>query len=91
MRVREPVGHAGGRAAAPHQPVHTDGGEGERLLVTVTAEPDEQRLLVKQPDATGEGVDLQPRLERGLHSQRDGDLALATALAAHKQSVVLRV
>ena len=41
-----------------------DGGEGERLLVSVPTEPHEQRLLVQQPDAAGEGMDLQPRLKR---------------------------
>ena len=80
MRVREPLGHAGGRAAATHEPVHADGGEGERLLVTVAAEADEQRLLVEQPDAAGERVDLQPRLERPLNRLGHRDLPLAPAL-----------
>ena len=37
VRVTEPLGHASGRAAAPHEPVNANGGEGERLLVSVTA------------------------------------------------------
>ena len=88
VRVREPLGHAGGRAAAAHEPVNSDGGEGERRLVAVTAEADEQRLLVEQPDTAGEGVDLQPRLERLLHRLGHGDLALAAAFPAHEQPVV---
>ena len=88
MRVREPLGHAGGRAAATHEPVHADGGEGERLLVTVAAEADEQRLLVEQPDAAGEWVNPQPCLERLLHGQRDGHLALAAAFASDEQPLV---
>jgi hypothetical protein len=56
--------------------------------VSVTAEADEQRLLVQQTDAAGEGVDLQPRLERPLHSEGYGDLALAPAFSAHEQPVV---
>jgi hypothetical protein len=36
----------------------------------------------------GEGVDLQPRLERLLHSLGHGDLALAPAFAAHEQAIV---
>jgi hypothetical protein len=35
--------------------VHGDGGQGERRFVSVAAEADEQRLLVKQSDAAGEG------------------------------------
>ena len=88
VRVCEPLGDAGGRAAAAHEPVNSDGGEGERLLVSVTTKADEQRLLVEQPDATGKGVDLQPRLERLLDGQRPRDLALAAALATHEQPVV---
>jgi hypothetical protein len=78
----------GGRAAAAREPVHADGAERERLLVSVTAEPHGQRLLVEQPDAAGEGVDLQPRLERLLHGQGHRDVALATAFVAHEQPVV---
>jgi hypothetical protein len=33
-------------------------------------------------------MDLQPRLERLLHSQGHRDLALAAAFAAHEQPVV---
>jgi hypothetical protein len=91
VRVRQPLRHAGGRAAATHEPVHADSGQGEGLLVPVTAQPHEQGLLVEQPDAAGEGMDLQPRLERLLHGQRHRDLALATALAAHEQAIVPRV
>ena len=57
VRVREPLGHAGGLAVAAHEPVHGDGGEGERVLVAVAAEAHEQRLLVEQPDAAGERMD----------------------------------
>jgi len=71
VRVREPFGHAGGRAAATHEPVHADGGQGERLLVSVAAQPDEQGLLVEQPDAAGEGMDLEPGFERLLDGLRD--------------------
>jgi hypothetical protein len=88
VRMREPLRHAGRRAAATHEAVHGDGGERARLLVSVTAEPHEQRLLIKQPDAAGEGMDLQPRLERLLHGQRHRDPALAPALPAHEQPVV---
>src|ERR1035438_5333981 len=88
VRVREPLRHAGSRAAATHEPVNANGGEGERLLVSVTAEADEQRLLIEQPAAAGEGMDLQPRLERPLHSLGHRDLALATAFAAHEQAIV---
>jgi hypothetical protein len=91
VRVREPLWHAGGRAAAAHEPVNADGGEGERLLVSMPAEPHKQRLLIEQTDTGGEGMDLQPRLERLLHCQRDGNLTLATALPAHEQPVVPRV
>jgi hypothetical protein len=52
--------------------------------MSVTAEPNEQRLLVEQPDAAGEGVDSQPRLERLLHSLRHGDLALAPTFPAYE-------
>jgi hypothetical protein len=68
-----------------------DGGQGERQLVTVTAEPDEQRLLVEQSDAAGEGMDLQPRLERLLHGHRHRDLTLAAVLPSHEQPVVTSV
>jgi hypothetical protein len=84
VRVREPLGDAGGRAAAAHESVHGDGGEGEGLFVSVAAEADEQRLLVEQSDAAGERMDLQPRLERLLHSLRHGDLAFAAAFAAYE-------
>jgi hypothetical protein len=39
-------------------------------------------MLVQQSDAAGEGMDLDPRFERLLHRHRNGDLALAAALAA---------
>jgi hypothetical protein len=45
--VREPLRQASGRAAAAYEPVDADGGEGERLLVSVAAEPDEEGLLVE--------------------------------------------
>jgi hypothetical protein len=80
--VREPLRHAAGRSAAAHEPMDADGGEGERLLVSVAAEPHEQGPLVEQPDAAGEGVDLQPGLECLLHGLGHGDLALAAAFAA---------
>ena len=91
MRVREPLGHARGQAVAAHEPVHGDGREGERLLVAVAAEADEQRLLVEQPDAARERMDFRPRLERLLDGLGHGDLALAAALAAHVQAVVAGV
>src|SRR5450755_4128986 len=56
VRVREPLRHARRQAAAAHEPMDADGGEGERLLVSVAAEPHEQGLLVEQPDPAGEGV-----------------------------------
>jgi hypothetical protein len=64
--------------------VNANGGEGQRLLVSVAAEADEQRLLIEQPDAACEGVDLQPRLERPLHSLGHRHLALATAFATYE-------
>jgi hypothetical protein len=91
VRVREPLGYARGRAAAPHEPVNTNSRQTQGLLVSVSAQTDEQRLLVKEPDPAGKGVDLHPRLERSLHSQRDGNLSLAAAFAAHEQSIVPRV
>jgi len=42
---------------------------------------------VKQADAASEGMDLHPRLKRGLHGQRDGNLALPAAFPAHEQAV----
>ena len=80
-------GHAGLEAVGGPvgEPMHGDSRERERLLMTVTAEPHEQGLLVEQPDPAGEGVDLQPRLKLLLHGQRDGDLALAAALPAQEQ------
>jgi hypothetical protein len=88
VRVRQPLRHAGSRAAATHEPMDANGREGKRLLVSVTAQPDEQGMLVQQPDAAGEGMDLQPSLERLLHSLGHGDLALAAALATHEQPIV---
>ena len=46
-----------------HEPVHGDGGEGERLLVAVAAEAHEQRLLVEQPNTARERMhfDRTPR------------------------------
>jgi hypothetical protein len=82
VRMREPLGYAGSRAAAPHQPMHADGGQGERILVAVAPDSDEQRLLVAQPDTTGERVDLHPRLERVPDSLGHGDLSLTPPLAA---------
>ena len=70
MWVGEPLGHAGGLTVAPHEPVHRDGGERERLLVAVAAEAHEQRLLVEQTDAAGERVNPQQRLERQLELVR---------------------
>ena len=71
-----------------HEPVHRDGGEGERLLVAVAAKAHEQRLLVEQPDAARERMHRRPRLERLLDRLRHGDLALPAALATHVQTVV---
>ena len=71
-----------------HEPVHGDGGDGERLLVAVAAKAHEQRLLVKQPDAAAERMNRRPRLERLLDRLRHGDLALLAALATHVQTVV---
>ena len=88
VRVREPLGYAGGRAAAAHEPVHGDGGQGERVLVPVAAKTNEQRVLIEQSDAAREGVDRRPRLERLLHLQGDRDLALAAAFPADEQPVV---
>ena len=64
-------------AATAREPVDTDGGEGERLFMSVAAQPDKQGMLVQQPDPTSEGMDLQPRIERLLHGQRHRDLTLA--------------
>jgi hypothetical protein len=55
VRVREPLGHAGGRAAAPHEPVYTDGGEGEGLLVTVAAEADDSGCSSSSPTPRARG------------------------------------
>jgi hypothetical protein len=52
--------------------VHRDRGEGERLLIAVTAEGHEQRLLIEQADAAGERVDRRPGLERLLDGLGDG-------------------
>ena len=46
--MREPRGHPGGLAVAADEPVYGDRGDGERLLIAVTAETHEQRLLVEQ-------------------------------------------
>ena len=54
VRMRQPLGHPSGVAVATHEPVHGDGREGERLFAAVAAEAHEQRLLVEQPDPTGE-------------------------------------
>jgi hypothetical protein len=89
--VRKPLGHTGGRAAAAYESVDADGREGERLLVSVAAQPDKQTVLIQQPDPASEGMDLEPSLERLLHGQRHRDLALAPALAAHEQPVVAGV
>ena len=89
--MREPLGHPSGQAVAAHEPVHRDGGEGERLLIAVAAEAHEQRLLVEQPDAAGERMDRSPRLERLLDGLGDGDLALTAALPAHVEAVVAGV
>jgi hypothetical protein len=76
---------------AAHEPVHGDGGEGERLLVAVAAKAHEQRLLVKQPDTARKRMNRRPRLERLLDRLRHGDLALPAALATHVQAVVAGV
>ena len=76
---------------AAHEPVHGNGGEGERHLVAVATEAYEQRLLVEQADAVSQGVDLEPALERLLDGVGDGDLAFAAALAAHVEAVVAGV
>jgi hypothetical protein len=55
VRVAEPLRHAGGRAVAAYEPVHADGGEGDRLLVSVAAQPDEHGMLIEQPDPASEG------------------------------------
>ena len=81
VRVREPFGHPGGLALAAHEPVHGDGGEGERVLVAVAAEAREQRLLIEQSDAARERMDGRPGLERLLDGFGE-DLALAAGLAA---------
>ena len=47
MWVREPVGHPGRVAAAAHEPMHTDGRQRQRRLVPMTADADEQRILVE--------------------------------------------
>jgi hypothetical protein len=61
VRVRDPLRHARRQAAAAHKPMDADGGKGERLFVSVTAEPHEQRLLIEHPDAAGERVLLAHR------------------------------
>jgi hypothetical protein len=61
MRVAEPLRHASGRAAAPHDSMHGDGGQGERLFMSVAPQPDEQGLLVQQPDAAGEHYEREDR------------------------------
>jgi hypothetical protein len=71
--------------------VNANGGQGERLLLSMTAQPDKQRLFVEEADAAGEGMDLQPRLKRLLHRQGHRNFALAAALAAHEQPIVPRV
>ena len=81
VRVREPLGYACRQTWPAHEPVRGDGGQGERLLVAVAAKAHEQRLLVEQPDATGERMDLEPGLECLLDGLGDGHLALAAALA----------
>jgi hypothetical protein len=43
----------------------------------VAVEAHEQRLLIEQRGAARERMGFEPRLERLLHDQRDGDLALA--------------
>ena len=65
--MHEPRGHPGGLAVAADEPVHGDRGDGERLLIAVTAETHEQRPLVEQHDAVGERMDRRPRLERMLY------------------------
>jgi hypothetical protein len=92
VRVRAARARRRPRAAAAHEPVHADGGEGERFFVSVTAEPHEQRLLVEQPDAAG----------RGRWTFSHASSACCTAwgtgtsrsrppLPAHEQAVVPRV
>jgi hypothetical protein len=91
MRVRQPLGHSSGVAVAAHEPVHGDGGEGERVLVAMATEADEQRLLVEQPDPARERMHRGPRIECLLNGLGDRDLALTAALAVDVEAVVAGV
>jgi hypothetical protein len=91
VRVRQPLRYSSAVAVAAHEPVHRDRGEGERFLVAVAAEPDEQRLLVEQGDGTGERVGRSPRLNRLLYDLGHGDLTFAPTLPSHIEAVVAGV
>jgi hypothetical protein len=89
--VREPLRHAGGETVTAHDPMHSNSRQGERLLVRVTAEAHEQRVLVEQRDAARERMHRRPHLKRLLSGLGDGNLALAPTLPADKEAEVPRV
>jgi len=83
VRVREPVGHSGvlGVAAEDLR---------ERLLRyrparAVAREPNEDRLLVREPATAALRVHAQPRVEHSLSVRGNGDLALDVALTPDEQ------
>ena len=89
--MRQPLRHAGGQGVAADEPVHGDGGEGEGVLIAVAAEPDEQRLLVKQRNPSGKRMYFEPGLDGLLDRLGHGDLPLAAALATDVEAVVAGV
>ncbi len=58
MRVRQAIGDAGRQAVAVNEPVDRLGRQRDRVLVAMTAQTYEQRVLVAHPDAVGERVTL---------------------------------
>jgi hypothetical protein len=74
-----------------HEAVDGLTGHSDRVLMSVAAQAHEEWILVTQPDATSERVDLDPRLNRLVDGLGDRDLTLAAALPAHEQPIVPRV
>ncbi len=89
--VREPLRYASDTAGAADKPVHSLGRESDRILVGVTTQPHEQRMLITQPNPTGERMNLDPRVDRLLHCLGHRDLTLAPTLTAHEQPEVSSV
>jgi hypothetical protein len=88
VRVAEPLGHASGHAAAAYEPVHAHGGQGERLLVSVAAQPDKQRGSSSNPTPRATGCALTHASSACCTAKGNGTSRSRPPLPRYEQPVV---